>query len=161
MGGYTGQRQGRVGSKLALVSLFSVLLRRRVPGERAASSGEWDVRACFSEPVRIATRCRLVLLDGQCFVGPVQPCRRLPAGLSCRQFQSAQDATRPRPGGGRSDHVGHACPYIRKASRWSLRLASTDSPAAQQEGRVPSRYYRNGGKIVITQVLQSAGPCPW
>jgi len=107
--------------KNALVPLCGVLLRGRIPREHPTPSRQWDLGACLPEPLRITTRGGLVLLDGQCPMGPLQPCRRLPARLSCRQLQSAQDPARARPRGGHPDHVANACPRTRTVPRGTVR----------------------------------------
>src|ERR1022692_3738285 len=101
----------------ALVPLRGLLLRGRIPREQPAPSRQWDLGACVPEPLRIPTRRRLVLLDDQCPLGPLQPCRRLPARLSCRQLQSAQDPARALARGGHPDLVANACPRIRTVPR--------------------------------------------
>src|SRR5208337_1604151 len=108
------------GSNHALVPLLLVLFRGRIPREHPPPSRQWDLGECLPEPLRITTGGRLVLLDGQRPMGPFQPCRGLPARLSCRQFQSAQDPTRARPRGGHPDHVANACPRIRTVPRGAV-----------------------------------------
>ena len=70
-----------------------------IPRERPTPFRQWNLGPCFPEPLRIPARSRLVLLYRQCLMGSIQPCRRLPARLSCRLLQSAEDPTRARPRG--------------------------------------------------------------
>ena len=84
---------------------------------------EWDLGAFLPEPLRVTTRGRLVFFDSQCLMGTLQPFRRLPARLSCRQLQSAQDPARARPGGWHPGHVANACPHIRTVPRGAVSLA--------------------------------------
>src|ERR1035438_3296908 len=97
--------------------LWGLLLRGRIPRQRPAPSRQWDLGARLPEPLRITTRGRLVLFDGQCPMGPLQPGRRLPAGLSRRPLRSAQYRAYARARGGHRDHVAHACPRIRTVPR--------------------------------------------
>ena len=117
----TGYERIFAGSNIALVPLCRVFLWGRIPREHAASSRQWDFRVCFPESLRIATRSRLILLNRQCFMGTVQPCRRLPAHLSCRQLQSAQHPPRARPRSRHLDYVADACPRIRTLPRRAVK----------------------------------------
>ena len=117
----TGYERIFGGSNIALVPLCRVFLWGRIPGEHAASSRQWDFRVCFPESFRLATRGRLILLNSQCFMGTLQPCRRLPAHLSCRQLQSAQHPPRARPRGRHLDYVADACPHIRTVARRAVK----------------------------------------
>ena len=134
------------GSNHALVPLCRVLLRGRIPRQHPAPSRQRDLGTCLPEPLRISTGGRLVLLDGQCLMGPLQPCRRLPARLPCRQLQSAQDPACARPRGGYPAHVAHACPRIRTVPRGtvSLQIPGPCLPRCQLE----SPLGRHGQKVV-------------
>src|ERR1035438_2187549 len=106
----------------ALVPLRGILPRGRIPRERPAPSRQWNLRTCLPKPLRIAARSGPLFLDRQCPVGPFQPCRRLLAGLPCRQFRSAQEPARACPGRGHAGHVAESCPLVRAASRGPVNL---------------------------------------
>src|SRR5205807_529608 len=93
------------------------------PRERPAPSRQRDLGARLPEPFCITAWGRLVLRDGQCPMGPLQSCRRLPACLSCGQLRSAQDSARARPRGGHRHHVAPRCPRVRTAPRRAVILA--------------------------------------
>src|SRR5580704_8551575 len=123
------------GSNHALVPLCGLLLRGLIPRERPAPSGQWDVGACLPEPLRITTRGRFVLLDGQCSVGPLQSCCWLRARLSCRQLRSAQDPACAGARGGHPASVAHSCPHIRTVPRGAVSLLrSLVSPRDPTDG---------------------------
>src|SRR5580692_283763 len=130
------------GSNHALVPLCGLLLRGLIPRERPAPSGQWDVGACLPEPLRITTRGRFVLLDGQCSVGPLQSCCWLRARLSCRQLRSAQDPACAGARGGHPASVAHACPHIRTVPRGpvNLREKSCFAERSHRRSDLPSSF---------------------
>src|ERR1700691_5024399 len=103
--------------KHALVPLLGLLFRRLISRQQSSPSRQRSLRSCLPEPVRVPARRRFVLGDDPCSLGIFQPLRRLPAHLSRRRLQSAQDATRTRPRSRNPDHVDNASPLLRTLPR--------------------------------------------
>src|SRR5271156_5861900 len=111
----------------ALVSLCCILLRRRIHCEFPAPSRQWHFGACLPKPLRVTARGGFIVFDCQCAMGPLQPCRRLPARLSCRQLRSAKDPAYTRTRSGHPNHVANARQHIRTAPRRPVRLTASEA----------------------------------
>ena len=83
----------------------------------------------FQSPFASPPGVGLSSSTGECPMGPFQPCRRLPAGVSCRQLQSAEDATRACPRGGHPAYVANAFPSIRTVPRGDVSLPFQEGQA--------------------------------
>src|SRR5580704_159009 len=96
--------------------------RRRIPCERAAPPRQWCFGTRLPESFCTPTWGGPVVGDGQCAVGPFQSYRRIPAGMSCGQLQSEEDAARAGARGGHLDPVVNACPDFRTVTRRAVSL---------------------------------------
>src|ERR1039457_6689770 len=119
---YLGRMGFENGDDYALVPLGGVLFRGCLPRERIAASRQRDLGSCLPESLRDPAWGRVVVLDGQCLVGPLQPGCRLSAGVPGRELRTAQDPTRPCPRGGHPGlfDPGRSC--IRPVPRGAVRL---------------------------------------
>ena len=110
------------GNDHALVPLHCILLRRRVLGERNPPFRQWGLGERLPEPLRVTARDWPFFLNGQCHLGPFQPCCRIPPRLPCRNLRSTKDTACAHPRCWHPCHVGHACPCVRSVSRWIVLL---------------------------------------
>ena len=130
----------------ALVPRFGVLFRRRLIGELASTSWEWCVRSCLPESIRHSSRCRVVVLDGECAVESAQSRHRLSACVPGWKLLTGQDPARTPSCVGHLGHVAHACSHLRPLLWRSVSLfdwPDTQLPAAKRGSEL------RGSKILV------------
>src|SRR5579871_8880 len=110
------------GRSNALVPLLGVLFRGRLPGELGSTFREWCVGPPLPESVCHSARCGVVVLDGECAVGPFQSRDWISSCVPGWELRTAEAPARPASCGRRPDHVDHARSHLRPLLRRPVSL---------------------------------------
>lgn len=98
-------------------------------------SAQFGTDARRDQSICHSARCRVVVLDGECAVGPPQSRHRLSACVPGWELRTAQDPARTPSCGGHLGHVAHACSHLRPLLWRSVSLfdwPGTQLPAAKR-----------------------------